>query len=167
MELALALWRVVLYQDESCVASIGLHQASEQGFGFDFVLRLCPFIVDRQSKHQLVIPRKREDDTVQVWRLRREVDREGAPRMVEATLNDMGERIRRFPFPRRFGNRTRPLASPVLGEVGGIFQQEVLVTSLLGGDPIDVLVEEPLDRSAVAMPSEGVDVKWGRHEAPP
>src|SRR5260370_35305878 len=104
MEVGLALWRVVLYQDESCVASIGLHQASEQGFGFDFVLRLCPFVVDRQSKHQLVIPRKREDDTVQVWRLRREEDREGAPRMGDATLNDMGERRRRYPFHLRLGN---------------------------------------------------------------
>src|SRR5260370_40230490 len=114
MEVGLALWRVVLYQDESCVASIGLHQASEQGFGFDFVLRLCPFVVDRQSKHQLVIPRKREDDTVQGWRLRRAVDGEAAPRMVEATLDDMGARISGFPFPRRFGNGTRPRASPVL-----------------------------------------------------
>ncbi len=82
MELALASWRVLLYQDEACVASIGLHKVAKKGFRSDFVLRLCPFVVDRQPQHQLVIARECEDDPVQVRRLCPEVDGEGAPRLV-------------------------------------------------------------------------------------
>jgi hypothetical protein len=105
MELALAQWRLVLHHDQSCMASIGHRQVGEKCFRSDFVLRLFLFVVDRQPKHQLVVSSKSQDDTVQVRRLRCQVDGEGSPRMVEATLNDMGERIRRFGLPRRFGNQ--------------------------------------------------------------